>query len=185
VRRSVFAPTRRGRAEAPSRRPGAARSHASRRATHCRPGRDHVKLALRLACDSPSGGRGDGAYPLPPPALSPGPRVADHLGDLPARRGHSSSCSYVRPPSRNHRARRLRSRSGTVLAQLACLVVVGCLVFTALESIADKDLKDWLVSFGVAAVGGAIVGVPWRIATERSDCCGCRKRRTVLAVHDR
>ena len=46
-----------------------------------------------------------------------------------------------------------------VLAQLACLVVVGCLVFIALQSIADKDLKDWLVSFGVAAVGGAIVGV--------------------------
>ncbi len=52
-----------GRAEAPSRRPGTARSRPGRRATGHASGTDHARLARRPGRDSPPGGRRDGAYP--------------------------------------------------------------------------------------------------------------------------
>ena len=45
------------------------------------------------------------------------------------------------------------------LVSIAVFVVIGLVVFGALQKIADKELMDWLVSLGCAAIGGAIVGV--------------------------
>jgi len=82
-------------AQAPSRRPGAARSRSGRRATPHRSEPDHARLALRPERDSPRGGRRDGAYPAPPRCSCPS-STADHLGDLPGRRGSISSSRPMR-----------------------------------------------------------------------------------------
>jgi hypothetical protein len=78
--------------QAPSHRPGAARSRSGRRATRRRSKPDHVRLALRPERDSPLGGRRGDAYPFAPPRCSCRSSTADHLGDLPARRGRPLRC---------------------------------------------------------------------------------------------
>ncbi len=89
--RSGFAPTKRW-AKRHLVDLAQARSRSGRRATRRRSEPDHARLALRPERDSPLGGRRGGAYPLAPPRCLYPSSAADHLGDLPARRGRPFPC---------------------------------------------------------------------------------------------
>ena len=103
-----------GPGQAPSRRPGAARSRSGRRATRRRSEPDHARLALRPERDSPLGGRRDGAYPLAPPApLVPVKHRRSSRRPARPARAPSSVATRVGPSDAGWAPRAAARRAGT------------------------------------------------------------------------